>query len=148
MIRLMAFLSWVGVHSMKHPGEKQAGRGMAGFDRERLATYMRNKMANEKLSLRKAAEYAHCSPATFSRVLGGQDDEYMPDTATLSAIARWLNKDLSDFETSKRPATTSLEEVAVHLHALPDLAPDDARFIMSVVQLLYDDKRQRTPEKD
>lgn len=121
---------------------------MAAFDRERLATYMRNKMANEKLSLRKAAEYANCSPATFSRVLGGQDEEYTPDTATLTAIARWLNKDLSDFETSKRPATTSLEEVAVHLHALPDLAPDDARFIMSVVQLLYDDKRKRNPEKE
>jgi transcriptional regulator with XRE-family HTH domain len=126
---------------MKHHDEKQLGRGMTGLD-------MRNKMANEKLSLRKAAECANCSPATFSRILGGQDDDYMPDTATLSAIAKWLNKDLSDFESSKRPATTSLEEVAVHLHALPDLAPEDARFIMSVVQLLYDDKRKPKPKEE
>ena len=120
---------------------------MAGLDRERLATYIRNKMANEKLSLRKAAELAKCSPATFSRILGGQDDEYMPDTATLGAIMKWLNRDLSDFESSKRPATKTLEEVAVHLHALPDLAPEDARFIMSVVQLLYDDKRNKNAAK-
>lgn len=120
---------------------------MTGLDRDRLATYMRNKMANEKLSLRKAAEHAGCSPATFSRLLGGQDNEYMPDTATLSAIANWLEKDLSDFEPSKRPAITSLEEVAVHLHALPDLAPDDAQFIMSVVQLLYDDKRKKSEKE-
>jgi transcriptional regulator with XRE-family HTH domain len=120
---------------------------MAGLDRERLATYIRNKMANEKLSLRKASELAKCSPATFSRILGDPDEEYMPDTATLNAVALWLNKDLSDFESSKRPTTTTLEEVAVHLHALPDLEPDDAQFIMSVVQLLYDDKRNKNAKK-
>ena len=120
---------------------------MAGLDRERLATYVRTKMANEKLSLRKAAEFAQCSPATFSRILGGQDEEYTPDIATLNAIAQWLNKDLSDFETSKRPTTHTLEEVAVHLHALPDLEPEDAQFIMSVVQLLYDDKRNKKSKK-
>jgi transcriptional regulator with XRE-family HTH domain len=133
---------------MKHPTEKQIGRGMTGLDRDRLATYIRNKMANEKLSLRKAADLTGCSPATFSRLLGGQDNEYMPDTATLSAIAKWLNKDLSDFESSKRPPTKSLEEVAVHLHALPDLDHEDAQFIMSVVQLLYDDKRKPSPPKE
>jgi len=120
---------------------------MAGLDRERLATYIRNKMANEKLSLRKASELAKCSPATFSRILGDQDEEYMPDTATLNAIAQWLNKDLSDFESSKQQTTTTLEEVAVHLHALPDLEPEDAQFIMSVVQLLYDDKRNKNTKK-
>jgi transcriptional regulator with XRE-family HTH domain len=132
---------------MRHTGEKQLEQDMAGLDRERLATYVRTKMANEKLSLRKAAELAKCSPATFSRILGGQDEEYTPDTATLNAIAQWLNKDLSDFETSKRPTTHTLEEVAVHLHALPDLEPEDAQFIMSVVQLLYDDKRHKKSKK-
>lgn len=117
---------------------------MAGLDRERLATYMRNKMANEKLSLRKAADQAGCSAATFSRMLAGDDSEYTPDTNTLRAVAKWLRKDLSHFEPEKRPPTQTLEEVAVHLHALPDLAPEDAKFIMSVVQLLYDDKRKRT----
>lgn len=135
------------MHSMKHMTQKQITGGTMGLDRDLLATYMRNKMANEKLSLRKAAEIAGCSPATFSRLLGGQDNEYTPDTATLSAIAKWLRKDLSDFEGAKMPPTRSLEDVAVHLHALPDLDPEDARFIMSVVQLLYDDKRKQPTPK-
>jgi transcriptional regulator with XRE-family HTH domain len=117
------------------------------LDRDLLATYVRNKMANEKLSLRKAAEQARCSPATFSRLLAGQEGEYMPDTATLSAVAKWLRKDLSDLEDTRRPVAKSLEDVAVHLHALPDLAPKDAQFIMSVVQLLYDNKRKRPAPK-
>jgi transcriptional regulator with XRE-family HTH domain len=118
-----------------------------GLDRELLATYMRNKMANEKLSLRKAADLAGCSPATFSRLLG-QDHEYTPDTATLSALAGWLKKDLSAFDSTKRPPTQSIGDVAVHLHALPDLSSEDADFIMSVVQLLYDDKRRRPTQKE
>jgi len=116
---------------------------MAGLDRQRLATYIRNKLAKDKLSLRKAAEIAGCSPATFSRILADQEGDYTPDTATLNAIMKWLNKDLSDFDSSKTPPAKTLEEVAVYLHALPDLKPEDAKFIMSVVQLLYDDKRQK-----
>jgi transcriptional regulator with XRE-family HTH domain len=119
---------------------------MAGLDRDRLATYVRNKLTNEKLSLRKAAEMTNCSPATFHRILSEQDAEYMPDTATLTAIAKWLNKDLSEFSSKPRP-TATLEEVAVHLHALPDLKPEDAKFIMSVVQLLYDDKRLKNEKE-
>lgn len=120
-----------------------------GLDRDLLASYMRNKMANEKLSLRKAADIAGCSAATFSRLLGGHDNAYTPDTATLSAVAKWLKKDLSAFEGPKKTQPTqSLEDVAVHLHALPDLDPEDAQFIMNVVQLLYADKRKRrTPSE-
>jgi transcriptional regulator with XRE-family HTH domain len=140
------FLTVNDGHSMKQLVEKQVGAGMAGLDRERLATYIRNKMALEKLSLRRAAELAGCSPATFSRILGAED-EYMPDVATLNAIARWLRKDLSDFEPAKLESPKSLADVAVHLHALPDLKPDDAKFIMSVVQLLYEDKRSRSSEE-
>jgi transcriptional regulator with XRE-family HTH domain len=117
------------------------------LNRELLATYMRNKMKNENLSLRKAAELAECSPATFSRLLGGHDRDYTPDTATLNAVATWLRKGLSDFEDAMPPATKSLEDVAIYLHALPDLERKDAEFIMNVVQLLYDDKRKRRPAK-
>jgi transcriptional regulator with XRE-family HTH domain len=144
----VAFLIANGVQFMKHQDEKQVGQRMAGLDRERLATYIRNKMADEKLSLRKAAELAGCSPATFSRILGDETDGYMPDTTTLNAIAKWLNKDLSAFAPTNLVAPKSLADVAVHLHALPDLAPADAQFIMNVVQLLYDDKRKPPPEKE
>ena len=120
---------------------------MAGIDLDLLATYMRNKMAEEKVSLRKAADLAECSPATFSRLLDGSDSKYVPDTATVTAIARWLNKNLSDFEPKMRPSQSSLATVEIHLHALPDISADDARSIMSVVKLLYDEKRARHPGK-
>ena len=115
------------------------------FDRDRLATYVRNKIGTEKLSLRRAAELVGCSPATFSRILGDEEG-YMPDVATVNAIATWLRKDLADFESTKLEPPKSLADVAVHLHALPDLAPEDAKFIMSVVQLLYENKRNRTSQ--
>ncbi len=118
-----------------------------GIDRDLLATYVREKMAEEKLSLRKAAQYAGCSPATFSRLLGKSDD-HVPDTATISAIATWLGKNVSDFESNKRPPTASLAQVSVHLHALPDLSSDDAKVIMNVVKLLYDQKRTRDQNKE
>jgi transcriptional regulator with XRE-family HTH domain len=132
---------------MKHRQEMQLRHTMAGIDRDLLATYVRNKMDDDKLSLRKAADLAHCSPATLSRLLSGSGSGYVPDTATVSAIAKWLNKPLSDFEPKMRPSQKSLADVEVHLHALPDLSHDDARAIMSVVKLLYEQKRDRTPKK-
>lgn len=129
---------------MKQTSEKQA---VAGLDRDLLATYMRNKMAEENLSLRKAAELARLSPATFSRLLAGNDSEYVPDTATVTAIAEWLQKKLSEFEPTARPSHKTLADVEVHLNALPDLSRDDAKFIMSVVKLLYDEKRNRPKRK-
>ena len=117
---------------------------MAGLSRKQLGNYITSKMRTEGLSLRRAAELANCSPATFSRILGEGDDGYMPDIATLNSIAAWLKKDISDFDSSQFEETKTLADVAVHLHALPDLKPDDAKFIMSVVQLLYEDKRQKS----
>jgi transcriptional regulator with XRE-family HTH domain len=120
---------------------------MAGLDRERLATFIRNKMKTDKLSLRRAADLVGHSPATFSRLLAGDDADHTPDTDTLEAVAKWLGKDLSYFDLEKTPDSHTLADVAVHLHALPDLAPKDAEFIMSVVQLLYEDKRT-TPKEE
>lgn len=121
---------------------------MTGLDRDLLATYMRDKMAEEKLSLRRAAESAGLSPATFSRLLDGNEGQYVPDTATVSTVANWLEKKLSDFEPSNRPSPKTLADVEVHLNALPDLSRDDAQFIMSVVRLLYDEKRNRSSNEE
>src|SRR5262249_17650128 len=101
-------------------------------------------MAREELSLRRAADGIKTSPATLSRLLSGTGD-YVPDTATIIAIAKWLKKNLSDFESSRRPSTASIADVEVHLHALPDLLPPDAQLIMSVVRTMYEQKR--TPNK-
>lgn len=121
---------------------------MAGLDRERLAVFIRNKMAVESLSLRRAAEQAGCSPATFSRLLADDVTGHSPDTDTLESVAKWLGKDLSYFDLEKSLESHTLADVAVHLHALPDLAADDAKFIMSVVQLLYEDKRKQKSKEE
>ena len=115
-------------------------------DRELLASYLRNKMDAEDLSLRRAAEQIRCSPATLSRLLNGNDGEHAPDTATLTAVAKWLDKNLSDFEADMRPSQSSLAQVELHLHALPDISEPDARAIMAAVKALYEAKRTRTPK--
>jgi transcriptional regulator with XRE-family HTH domain len=111
------------------------------IDRELLATYIRNKMVESKLSLRGAAEASGVSPATLSRLLGGAEGSYEPDTAVLTRIANWLGKKLGELESDMRPTKSSLAEVELHLHALPDLTPEDARSIMNVIKLMYDEKR-------
>jgi transcriptional regulator with XRE-family HTH domain len=133
---------------MKHLSQMQVRNGMPGVDRDLLATYLRTKMEEQKLSLRKAADLVHCSPATLSRMLQGSEGEYVPDTATLQAAAEWLGKTISDFEPDKRPTQSSLAEVSVHLHALPQLSESSARAIMNVVTLLYERERDRSSEKE
>jgi transcriptional regulator with XRE-family HTH domain len=118
---------------------------MPGVDRDLLADYVREKMEKEELSLRKAAERIKCSPATLSRLLKGSESDYEPDTATLAAIGEWLELNASDFEQGKRPErdTSTLTEVAMHLHALPNITKQDAEEMIAVVTALYESKRKR-----
>ncbi len=121
---------------------------MAGFDRDLLASYLRNRMDEHELSLRKAADQMGCSAATLSRLLAGSESNYDADTATLTAAATWLGRSLADFDPDRRPSESSLAEVEMHLHALPDISEADARAMMAVIKTLYDDKRTRRPDKE
>lgn len=121
---------------------------MAGIDRDLLASYLRNKMNEEELSLRKASEQIGCSPATLSRLLSGSASEYGADTATLTAAATWLKRTLADFEPARRPNESSLAEVEMHLHALPHITETDVRAMMAVIKTLYDEKRKRQPSTE
>src|ERR1700692_691796 len=105
-----------------------------GIDRDLLASFLRNKMNEERISLRKAAESMGTSPATLSRLLNGADSQYLADTSTLNAAAAWRKRSLSDFESNRRPSpkSSSLTEVEMHLHALPDITDADARAMMAV----------------
>jgi transcriptional regulator with XRE-family HTH domain len=113
-----------------------------------LASYLRNKMNEQELSLRRASEQIGCSPATLSRLMSGAASEYEADTATLTAATKWLNRTLADFELEKRPSETSLAEVEMHLHALPHVSEADVRAMMAVITTLYDEKRKRQPSKE
>lgn len=119
---------------------------MAGLDLNLLATYLRNKIGDEQLSLRKAADQTQCSAATLSRLLHGEESGYAPDTATLNAVVDWLGMTLADFEEGKRPSGSTLAEVEVHLHALPDISQQDAEAMMAVVRALYEAKRQQSEQ--
>src|SRR5262245_24607207 len=105
-------------------------------DRQLLPSYFRNNMDVVQLSLRKDAQHFECSLMTHSRLLTGGTGGHAPDTATLTALAKWLDKNLADFETDMRPSRSSLAEVELHLHALPDLTEPDARAIMAAVKAL------------
>jgi transcriptional regulator with XRE-family HTH domain len=118
-----------------------------GIDRDLLASFLRNKMNEERISLRKAAGLMGTSPATLSRLMNGAGSDYVADTSTLSAAANWLNRPLSDFEINKRPSESSLAEVEMHLHALPKITQDDARAMMAVITALYDEKLKRSADK-
>lgn len=133
---------------MKHSSNLQVRASVAGIDRDLLASYLRNKMNEEELSLRKASEQIGCSPATMSRLLSGSASEYEADTATLTAVAKWLNRSLADFEVGKRPSGSSLAEVEMHLHALPHITETDVRAMMAVITALYDEKRKQQPNKE
>jgi transcriptional regulator with XRE-family HTH domain len=135
---------------MKHTKEKQASMTAPMLiDRDLLASYLRNKMNEERISLRKAAEFMGTSPATLSRLLSGGDSQYTADTSTLNAAAAWLKRSLSDFESTRRPSpdSSSLAQVEMHLHALPDITDADARAMMAVIQTLYEQKRRSPDDK-
>ena len=132
---------------MKHSEKLQARAPVAGIDRDLLASYLRNKMNEEELSLRKAAEQIGCSAATLSRLLSGSASDYEADTATVTAATKWLHRTLADFEPARRPNESSLAEVEMHLHALPHITEADVRAMMAVIKTLYDDKRKRQPNK-
>ena len=67
---------------------------------------------------------------------------------TLAAISEWLELNVSDFEEGKRPErdTSTLTEVAMHLHALPNITKEDAEEMIAVVKALYDSRRKRTSQ--
>jgi hypothetical protein len=75
---------------------------------------------------------------------------YEPDTATLVALTKWLELNVADLEPEQRPSpdSSSLTDVAMHLHALPNITKEDAEEMIAVVKALYDSKRKRSRRGD
>lgn len=108
------------------------------IDLDLLADHLKAKMTAEDLSLRAAAGQIGCSPATLSRMLRGSAAESFPEGETLFGIIAWLGKSVSDFEKGKRPTATTVNEVEVHLRALPGLDERDIQALVALVRAAND----------
>src|SRR5581483_400860 len=94
-------------------------------DLDRLATYLKNKMESEGLSVRAAAKAMRVGASTLTRLLQGNSNENFPDLAVISKAAQWVGKSLGDLAPSTKAAPSTIADVEVHLRALPGLAPPD-----------------------
>ena len=113
------------------------------------------RTAANGLSIRQAAEEAGVSASTFSRVV---NSGHVPDYTQMLHLAHWLGVTLVqlsvDNEPSSRqlvtspvehsPRETTLESIALHLHADEDLSPQDVDLLMGVLRVQYSLLKQRT----
>ena len=128
---------------------QQTVRLAQAIDPAELAQRMREKRAAEgRVTMQQAAEEAGVCAATFSRVSRG---DYTPDVGNLLPLAQWVDaaqvqlpvtsEAISDTATNKTiihsPGETTLESIALHLHADENLNPDDMDFMRSVLRELY-----------
>ena len=110
---------------------------MHGVDLDMLAEYLETKMEIRDISLRRAADEMHFSPATLSRLLEGSKNKSIPDTVNLGKAASWLGRTMADFAFDKRPKETTLEEIEVHLRALQGVSEKTAATMIAAVRALY-----------
>jgi transcriptional regulator with XRE-family HTH domain len=112
---------------------------MADLDLDLLADEIKNKIADEGLSVRKAADEVGCSASTLTRMMDGRNAPNVPDWESLSRVIHWLGRSPSDFEKGKRTPQhrTTLAEVEAHLRALQDIKPRDAEMLVAVVKAAY-----------
>lgn len=114
------------------------------FDRDALATEVREKMTKRELSIRDAAREIGCSPATLSRMLQGSRSSSHPEGETLVKAASWTGRSL--FELS-RPGSSALRpdstiaDVELHLRGLRDLPEDAVEGLIAMVHAVYDKRR-------
>lgn len=107
-------------------------------DLDRLAKEVSDKIREDGLSLRQAADEIGCSPATLSRIARGTEAEIVPDTGNLFRVVSWLGKSLGEFESSRTPRASTITDVEVHLRALPGLSEKDREALVAMVRAAHD----------
>lgn len=100
---------------------------------ESLAGALRRARKSRQLSLRDLADEIDVSFNTLSRVERG----YMPDLTNYNRIVKWLGVPASAFLDEADRVSATPEVIARHLFADPNLSPDGAGKIASLVQELY-----------
>lgn len=104
------------------------------LDISELGRLVRQKRADEELSIRQAAAQARVSFSTISRVEAGAQ----PDLTTFTSLCAWLGVNPSRFFTPiSRRAQTPLDEAIEHLVTDPALTSGAAERIASVMRDLY-----------
>lgn len=128
------------------------------IDSAELAQRMREKRAARSLTIQKAAVEAGVSAATFSRVARG---DHVPDFENMLLLAQWvgvarvqlpvIDGEMEEAGTAKTithsPNETTLESVALHLHADENLKPEDVDLLMNVLREQYTFLLKRNQDK-
>jgi transcriptional regulator with XRE-family HTH domain len=118
----------------RQPSHAEEPPPPAGIEVGELGQLIRKRRAEENLSVRQAASAANVSFSTLSRVEAGAQ----PDLTTFLQLCGWLGVDPSRFlRPSPRRHGSALDEVTRHLATDPNLSPEAADRIVTVVQEMY-----------
>lgn len=114
------------------------------IDVDQLADYVRWKMDEKGLSLRKAAVAADVSPATLSRILRKGKKRPRPDMDTLTKLIQWAEVPMGKIieqpvgqKAEKENTESTLEQIQVHLRADKNLSSEAAQAIAQMVKAAY-----------
>ena len=109
-----------------------------------LSALIKTKRKNDDIGLREAAEEAHVSASTLSRLERGISSS-LPDLETITNLAKWLevpvSSILSEKETPKKknkPEIETPEQIEVYLRADKNLSPETADALYKSFRILYD----------
>lgn len=108
------------------------------IDLDLLAEALQAEISRRQLSLRAAAEEIGCSASTLSRLVQGSSGGTVPDTTNLIRATSWLGSSLSDFDTSTVSEGSTINNVVVHLRALPELEERDKEMLVSILRAAHD----------
>lgn len=115
-----------------------------------LGKHVKRKRETERLSLRAVAKQTQVSASTLSRIENGTG---VPDTPTLTRLARWLNIPFErivgtgnsyDGPIVYYPQESLPDIVAAHLRADPNLTPEIARALEEVFRVAYKELSSQT----
>jgi transcriptional regulator with XRE-family HTH domain len=113
------------------------------INKTELGQYLKRKRELERLSLRDVARQTEVSAATLSRIENGTG---VPDTPTLTRIARWLNVPLERIVNGNPksgepvvyyPNESIPDILEAHLRADPNLSTDSARALAELFRVAY-----------
>lgn len=108
--------------------------GLEPLDVDALQALVRDRRARDGISLRTAAEQSDVPFNTLARVERG----HLPDLANFRRIVNWLGVPADRFFSPERTRDESTPEaIAHHLLRDPDLSPQAAAQIASLVRDLY-----------